>query len=123
MEFEIIFNVYHVFDKITHSVLVVFYLFIGIADEGFEMLEHLAYLYLANNKVSHTPDFKMFVLKADQRSAGILSILCHLTIILLYFDSLTWCQLAETGGNLLSCTLCELMLVITSSMAVPAGQS
>lgn len=26
----------------------------GLEDEGFEMLEQLAYLYLANNKVSHT---------------------------------------------------------------------
>lgn len=30
-----------------------FFLFIGITDDGFEMLEQLAYLYLANNKVSH----------------------------------------------------------------------
>lgn len=30
----------------------------GIADEGFEMLEQLAYLYLANNKVSHAVDLK-----------------------------------------------------------------
>lgn len=30
------------------------FVFTGIEDEGFEMLEHLAYLYLANNKVSHT---------------------------------------------------------------------
>lgn len=28
----------------------------GIADEGFEMLDQLAYLYLANNKVSHAVD-------------------------------------------------------------------
>lgn len=32
----------------------VFCLFIGITDEGFEMLDQLAYLYLANNKVSHS---------------------------------------------------------------------
>lgn len=30
-----------------------FFHFIGITDDGFEMLEQLAYLYLANNKVSH----------------------------------------------------------------------
>lgn len=30
-----------------------FSLFLGITDDGFEMLEQLAYLYLANNKVSH----------------------------------------------------------------------
>ena len=29
-----------------------FSLFIGVTDDGFEMLEQLAYLYLANNKVS-----------------------------------------------------------------------
>lgn len=33
----------------------------GIADEGFEMLEQLAYLYLANNKVSPTLDFQMWI--------------------------------------------------------------
>lgn len=41
------------------------FLFTGLEDQGFEMLEQLAYLYLANNKVSHTPihtqDFQMFV--------------------------------------------------------------
>lgn len=31
------------------------FVFAGLEDEGFEMLEQLAYLYLANNKVSHTP--------------------------------------------------------------------
>lgn len=38
-----------------------FSLITGIADEGFEMLEQLAYLYLANNKVSPTPDFQMWI--------------------------------------------------------------
>lgn len=33
--------------------------FIGLEDEGFETLQQLAYLYLANNKVSHKQDFKM----------------------------------------------------------------
>lgn len=30
-----------------------YFIFTGITNEGFEMLEQLAYLYLANNKVSH----------------------------------------------------------------------
>lgn len=34
-----------------------FFVFIGITDEGFEMLEQLAYVYLANNKVSHSRVF------------------------------------------------------------------
>lgn len=38
-----------------------FSLITGIADEGFEMLEQLAYLYLANNKVSPTQDFQTWV--------------------------------------------------------------
>lgn len=38
-----------------------FSLITGIADEGFEMLEQLAYLYLANNKVSPTLDFQMWI--------------------------------------------------------------
>lgn len=38
-----------------------FSLVTGIADEGFEMLEQLAYLYLANNKVSPTLDFQMWI--------------------------------------------------------------
>lgn len=52
----------------THTVLhfhncttCAFSLITGIADEGFEMLEQLAYLYLANNKVSPTLDFQMWV--------------------------------------------------------------
>lgn len=42
-----------------------FFLFPGLEDEGFEVLEQLAYLYLANNKVSHTPDFQIFVLSTN----------------------------------------------------------
>ncbi len=62
------------------------FLFIGLEDEGFETLEQLAYLYLANNKVSHTPDFQMFVLNADLKSAykmqwHIYLFSFHLTII------------------------------------------
>lgn len=38
-----------------------FSLITGIADEGFEMLEQLAYLYLANNKVSPTSDSQMWI--------------------------------------------------------------
>lgn len=50
------------------------------------MLEELAYLYLANNKVSHTPDFHMFVLNADFKSVYKIllqfDLFClHLTII------------------------------------------
>ena len=48
------------------------FLFIGLEDEGFEMLEQLAYLYLANNKVSHPPHFELFVLSADLKSADMM---------------------------------------------------
>lgn len=30
------------------------FVLLGLEEEGFEMLEQLEYLYLANNKVSHT---------------------------------------------------------------------
>lgn len=39
-----------------------YYLFImlsGLEEEGFEMLDQLAYLYLANNKVSDAPGFEL----------------------------------------------------------------
>lgn len=52
----------------------------GIADEGFEMLEQLAYLYLANNKVCHAFDLKNFSLYVSCRSVG------GGGVIVLYFE-------------------------------------
>lgn len=66
------------------------FLFTGLEDEGFEMLEQLAYLYLANNKVSHIPDFQVFVLSANLNCAYMLQQQVHLlhvhfTALLFYF--------------------------------------
>lgn len=58
--------------------------FTGIEDEGFEMLEQLAYLYLANNKVSHTADSQMFVLSANLKSAYVIQKKCYILHVLFY---------------------------------------
>lgn len=69
----------------SHSLIYHALPFLGLEDEGFERLEQLAYLYLANNKVSHP--FKCFFLNADLHSAHMIwrvYMFCvHLTIFLL----------------------------------------
>lgn len=74
----------------------------------------------------------MFAVNADLKSAYTIPMAsfylfgvhrCNFTVFLLYSGTVTQCQLAVRGGSLLSYTLLELMLVITSSMAVPAGPS
>lgn len=95
------------------------FVFPGLEEEGFEMLEELAYLYLANNRVSEAQVCVMSILLSVSYTT--LWQLRQLAVIPLGGDSLT--KLTGRGGRLLSHTLCELMLVIPSSTAVPAGPS
>lgn len=88
------------------------FLFTGLEDQGFEMLEQLAYLYLANNKVSHTAihtqDFQMFVFSTNLNCAYMMLWIVYL-IILFCSDSLTsasWQGEVAVASHTLCASLC-----------------
>lgn len=86
------------------------------------MLEQLAYLYLGNNKVSHTPASQMFVLSSNLSTACVskemLSFHVHLSIqflkcyfivfciTLIHVHSASWQREVAVSSHTLCASLC-----------------